>query len=112
MHELARNARDILLAAVLLAEFSGLASGLASVILGRFLPSGLAGWAVLAAVIATVAAIAIMGIPDPPRDDSDITPVFDLMKVLSVGIQPFAFSFGLWIGRTLRRGAAQNALDE
>ena len=110
MHQFAANARDIALGTILVAAFSGFASALVGVSLGRFFPTRFVGWAVLTAVVATAAAIAVIGEPNPPTDGLDAA-IHD-MKRLSVGIQPFAFSVGLWIGRTLRRGAAMTAPDQ
>ena len=124
MHQFAANARDIALGTFLVAAISGFASALTGVALGRFLPTRLVGWAVRAALVATavvvataVAVVALMDVLDTSAYDVDaeidiVQAVVDLMTGLSVGIQPFAFSFGLWIGRTLRRGAAMTALDE
>ena len=104
MHQFAANARDIALGTILVAAISGFASALTGVALGRFLPTRFVGWAVLAAVVATTTVVAGIDAGDPPTDNLDAAA--DEMAVLIVGIQPFAFSFGLWIGRTLRRGAA------
>lgn len=125
MHQFAVNARDIALGTILLAAISGFASALTGAALGRFLPTRFAGWVVRAALVATAVvvatAVAVVAAPMDVLDtsaydvDAEIDIVqaaIDLTTVLSVGIQPFAFSFGLWIGRTLRRGATQTALDE
>lgn len=111
MHQFAANARDIALGAILVRRNQRLrvgADGRCPWTRPPGVPDSL-GWAVLAAVVATTTVVAGIDAGDPPTDNLDAAA--DEMAVLIVGIQPFAFSFGL-IGPNTASGGGDTALDE